>query len=128
MPYAIRLLKQIPVGATQRWASEVKDGSEMKAKAGHLQKTRRRKQFPLDGKTWVHDVAKGMKCGGSGRGRRPEEKSARRTMKEDEKRRRLHERRKKKEERRKKGEGRRKKEEGSPSGRRTKEEHAKEEI
>ena len=26
VPYAIRLLKQIPVGATQRWASEVKAG------------------------------------------------------------------------------------------------------
>ena len=58
VPYAIRLLKQIPVGATQRWASEVKDGVLWltQTELGTFSNTEK-EPFPLDGKTWVRDVA-----------------------------------------------------------------------
>ena len=58
VPYAIRLLKQIPVGATQRWASEVRDGVLWltQTELGTFSNTEK-EPFPLDGKTWVRDVA-----------------------------------------------------------------------
>ena len=58
VPYAIRLLKQIPVGATQRWASEVRDGVLWltQTELGTFGNTEK-EPFPLDGKTWVRDVA-----------------------------------------------------------------------
>ena len=58
VPYAMRLLKQIPVGATQRWASEVRDGVLWltQTELGTFSNTEK-EPFPLDGRTWVRDVA-----------------------------------------------------------------------
>ena len=58
VPYAMRLLKQIPVGATQRWASEVRDGVLWltQTELGTFGNTEK-EPFPLDGRTWVRDVA-----------------------------------------------------------------------